>query len=163
MQSVHSSPVAKPPQINVDLMPGKEDEPVYIAVIEKDGTVTDMELEKYIWGVVLGEMPASFELEALKAQAVAARTYALRCMEDGVHEGGAVCKDYTCCQNYCDPTRYVVSGGLEEYAQRVWDAVDQTKGVVATYRGKLIFAVYFASSGGHTEDAVRYGAAHFHI
>jgi len=161
METVQTCPVTKPPQISVELIPEREEEPIYISVQENDGTVTDMELEKYVWGVVLGEMPASFELEALKAQAVAARTYALRCMEDGVHENGAVCKVYSCCQNYCDPKRYVASGGLQEYTQKVWDAVNQTKGVVATYGGKLIFSVYFASSGGSTEDAVEVWGSSF--
>lgn len=141
------------PQINVELNAGQEQEPMYISVMENDGTVSDMELEKYIWGVVLGEMPASFEPEALKAQAVAARTYALRCMIDQVHDGGAVCKKHSCCQNYCDPAQYVKSEDMQEYAQKVWEAVEQTRGIIATYGSKPIFAVYFASSGGSTEDA----------
>ncbi len=139
------------PQISVEAAPGGEEEPIYIPVLQKDGSVEQTELEYYVWGAVLGEMPASFEPEALKAQAVAARTYALRCMEDGVHKGNAVCKDHICCQSYCDPKEY---GGKKEYAQKVRLAVEQTKGMVATYNGRPIFAAYFASSGGSTEDAV---------
>ena len=138
------------PQVSVELTPKAEEEPLYIPVMQKDGTFEQMELEYYVWGVVLGEMPASFEPEALKAQAVAARTYALRCMSDGVHDGNAVCMDHTCCQSYCDPKAY----SSYEYAQKVRLAVQQTKGIVATYNGRLIFAAYFASSGGTTEDAV---------
>ncbi len=129
-------------------------EDVLISVMEKDGTISQMRLEDYVLGVVLGEMPASFELEALKAQAVAARTYALRCQSDGVHEDGAVCKQHTCCQSYCDPGDYNKKGDKQIYLDKVKHAVDQTAGMVITYEGKLIFAAYFASSGGSTEDAV---------
>ena len=139
------------PQISVEVKPDPEEEPVYIPVLQKNGTVEQTELEYYVWGVVLGEMPASFEPEALKAQAVAARTYALRCMEDGVHPENAVCKEHSCCQSYCDPREY---GGSKEYAQKVRLAVQQTRGMVVTYLQRPIFAAYFASSGGCTEDAV---------
>lgn len=138
------------PMIQVELPAGKEEEPIYIPVLQKDGSVKQTELEYYVWGVVLGEMPASFEPEALKAQAVAARTYALRCMEDGVHKQNAVCMDPGCCQNYCDPKEYP----SEIYAQKAHLAVRQTRGIMACYHGRPIFASYFASSGGATEDAV---------
>lgn len=133
--------------------PVEEDVPVLIHVLQKNGQVQDMELEAYVCGVVLGEMPASFEMEALKAQAVAARTYAVRCAADGVHKDNAVCVAHTCCQNYCDPEAYIQSGGRQEYLERVKNAVAQTAGTVAVYNGKPIFAAYFASSGGSTEDA----------
>ena len=139
------------PQISTEVAPAGEEEPIYIPVLQKDGSVEQMELEYYVWGAVLGEMPASFELEALKAQAVAARTYALRCMKDGVHKENEVCRDYSCCQSYCDPKDY---GVTKEYARKVRLAVEQTKGIVATYNGRPIFAAYFASSGGSTEDAL---------
>lgn len=139
------------PQIVIGHQPNREDEPVYIPVMQADGTVKQMELEEYVWGVVLGEMPASFELEALKAQAVAARTYTLRCIADKVHDGAAVCTDHRCCQNYCDPADY---GGGKQYAEKVRSAVTQTAGQVAVYNDLPIFAAYFASSGGSTEDAV---------
>ena len=144
--------VSSVPQITVQLAGAKEDEPVYIPVLG-NGLIEEMELEDYVLGVVLGEMPASFEPEALKAQAVAARTYALRCSLDSNHEANAVCKDYRCCQAYCDPQAYLNGKGSQEKFDRVAKAVKDTAGLVATYQGKLIFAVYFASSGGRTEDA----------
>lgn len=128
--------------------------PVYIPVLQKSGETVQMELEAYVCGAVLGEMPASFEMEALKAQAVAARTYALRCGLDGVHPENAVCKEYSCCQSYCDPEGYIKAGGKQSNLDKIRSAVEQTRGIVATYNGKLIFAAYFASSGGSTEDAV---------
>ena len=63
-----------------------------------DGQVQEMDLEQYIWGVVAAEMPASFEEEALKAQAVAARTYAMYCARTGRHSDADVCTDFGCCQ-----------------------------------------------------------------
>lgn len=127
--------------------------PVTICVKTKAGTLINMDLEAYVCGVVLGEMPASFEKEALKAQAVAARTYALRCAQDGVHQDSAVCMDHTCCQSYCDPDKYLSAGGTQANLDKVISAVAETNAEVAVYSGKLIFAAYFASSGGHTEDA----------
>ena len=65
-----------------------------------EGTVTELSLHDYLTGVVLQEMPASFAPEALKAQAVAARTFTLRKIDEGgAHEGADVCGDPGCCQS----------------------------------------------------------------
>lgn len=134
--------------------------PKMIPVLNKDGSVSDMELEDYVCGVVLGEMPASFEFEALKAQAVAARTYALRCSADGVHSKNAVCKDHTCCQNYRDPQSYLNAGGKQMNLDKVCAAVKATAGEVIYYNDRPIVATYFASSGGQTEDSVAVWGSH---
>ena len=63
-----------------------------------DGQVTEMDLNQYLWGVVAAEMPASFSQEALKAQAVAARTYALNKGPSFNHPDADLCTDYACCQ-----------------------------------------------------------------
>ena len=115
-----------------------------------DGTVAEMDLNDYLTGVVLAEMPASFETEALKAQAVVARTYALKAAQSGKHNGG-VCTDYACCQAYIAKTDY--NGGAENI-EKVRAAVEATDGLVLTYGGELIEATYFSCSGGSTEDAV---------
>ena len=116
-------------------------------VLMSDGTVVPMDLEDYIWGVVLAEMPASYEVEALKAQSVAARTYALRTKR---HENADICTYYGCCQAYVAPENYTGSAKMRE---KVRQAVLATAGQVATYNGKLIEATYFSCSGGRTEDA----------
>ena len=68
-----------------------------------DGTTQEMDMDTYLIGVVAGEMPASFALEALKAQAVVARTFTLRAFTTGgKHGDGSVCTDSTCCQAYRD-------------------------------------------------------------
>ena len=116
----------------------------------EDGSVKEMDMNDYLTGVVLAEMPASFETEALKAQAVVARTYTLKAAQSGKHNG-AVCTDYACCQAYIAETAY--TGGAENL-EKVRPAVAATDGLVLTYGGELIEATYFSCSGGSTEDAV---------
>ena len=124
-----------------------------IPVLKENGQVEQMGLEDYICRVVLGEMPASFEVEALKAQAVAARTYALRCVGGSKHPQGAVCTSHQCCQSYREPEAYIRNGGTWANINKVFDAVGQTAGEVLYYDGELIMATYFSSAGGTTEDA----------
>ena len=124
-------------------------------VLMPDGQIQNMELDAYLTGVVLGEMPADFEPEAQKAQAVVARTYALRSYEAGTkHPGGAGCTASSCCQGYCSKEDYLAKGGTEDGYQKIHAAVTATTGEVLVYEGKLIEATYFSSSGGRTEDAV---------
>lgn len=132
-----------------------EPEPaVYIPVITDGSRVQTMELEEYIRGVVLAEMPASFEEDALKAQTVAARTYTLRRLTLGdKHDGGAVCTDSNCCQAYLSDADYLSDRGTQADIDKVTAAVAATAGEVLTYKGALIEATYFACSGGRTEDA----------
>ena len=126
-----------------------------IKVLNNDSMVEEMELEEYLIGVVLAEMPASFEFEALKAQAVVARTYTLRAHEGkSKHQNAAVCTDFTCCQAYRSADAYLEDGLPTENLQKVQSAVNETMGQVLTYEGELIEATYFSCSGGTTEDAV---------
>lgn len=119
-----------------------------------DGETVKMDLEEYVTGVVLAEMPASFEMEALKAQAVAARTYALKTSADGKKHGGAVCDSHSCCQGYMTAEDYLQRGWHEKYVKRVRRAVVDTTGQVLTYDGKPIRATYFSCAGGYTEAAL---------
>ena len=105
-------------------------------------------------GVVLAEMPASFEPEALKAQAVVARTYTCKRMEGGKHDAAAVCMDPGCCQGFRAPADYLDEGGKQTAVDKVRSAVKSTDGQVLHYDGSLIDATYFSCSGGSTEDAV---------
>lgn len=119
-----------------------------------DGAEEQMDMDEYLTGVVLAEMPAFFEPEALKAQAVAARTYARKAsVTGGKHGDGSVCTDYTCCQAYQSPEEYLEKGGIRDDIRKVRSAVLDTSGYVLTYDGELIEAVYFSCSGGKTEDA----------
>lgn len=119
-----------------------------------DGTVTEMDMDTYLVGVVLAEMPASFEMEALKAQAVVARTYTRKAYTTGgKHGDGAVCGVASCCQAYITEADYLEKGGTQENIDRIQSAVAKTSGYVLTYAGDLIEATYFSCSGGTTEDA----------
>ena len=126
-----------------------------VRIRDLDGTVSEGEMEPYLVGVLLREMPAFFEEEALKAQAVVARTYARKAWETGgKHGDGSVCTEPACCQGYCGEEEYYLQGGREEGVEKIRSAVCATAGQVLTYEGKLIEATYFSCSGGRTEDAV---------
>lgn len=140
------------PQIKEDTGETLQDTMTVSIRVRMDDTIEVMDLERYLVGVVLGEMPASFEIEALKAQAVVARTYTLRRWELGSkHSDADICTDPACCQAYRDPVQY---DGGEEQLEKVYTAVRDTGGLVLTYDGRLIEATYFSSSGGRTEDAM---------
>ena len=129
-------------------------DPVMISVLHQ-GEPVQMELSDYLTGVILAEMPASFEAEALKAQVVVARTYTVRAMTRGSkHEEGAVCTNSACCQGYISEQDYIAKGGTEEKIEKMRSAVEDTADLVLTYEGNLIEATYFSCSGGSTEDAV---------
>ena len=119
-----------------------------------EGTVCYMEPDAYLMCVVLAEMPAEFETEALKAQAVVARTYALkRFTNGGKHPQNAVCTAPQCCQAFCAQADFLERGGDPMLLDKVRQAVAETTGQVLTYQNALIEATYFSCSGGRTEDA----------
>ena len=119
-----------------------------------DGSVEEMDMDAYLVGVVLAEMPASFEPEALKAQAVVARTYTQKAYETGgKHGDGSVCTKSSCCQAYITEENYLAQGGTQEGVDKIKAAIAATSGYVLTYEGELIEATYFSCSGGSTEDA----------
>ena len=127
--------------------------PVWIR--SEAGQVTQGDMDAYLVEVLLAEMPASFEPEALKAQAVVARTYARKAWETGgKHGDGSVCTSPLCCQGWKDEAAYLAQGGRAEDVEKIRQAVQATSGQVLTYRGELIEATYFSCSGGRTEDAV---------
>lgn len=99
-------------------------------------------LETYLYGVLPYEMNHAWPVEALKAQAVAARTYTLKTLEDIKR------KDFDV---YSDVRNQVYKGGAKQYAS-VQKAVDETRGEVLTYDGKLFYTYYHANCGGGTDD-----------
>ena len=123
-----------------------------------EGEIREMYLEEYILGVVAGEMPSSYSLEALKAQAVAARTYTLYAMRHGGCNSNSkadVCTSSSCCQTYRTEAKMHKSWG-DTYTYRysvIAKAVMETAGEVMLYKGKPINAMYHAASGGWTEDS----------
>ena len=101
-----------------------------------------VDLEQYLYSVVGGEMPTSWPLEALKAQAVAARSYALHKRQQARNPHYDV----------GTTTAWQVYGGLQEETASTQAAVEGTRGQVLTYNGQVIEAVFHSSSGGHTEN-----------
>lgn len=124
------------------------DAAMLLRVLDEDGKTVAMDMQSYLTGVVLAEMPTDFEAEALKAQAVVARTYALKRLETGDKHPGSVCTRPGCCQGYRDPEEFP-----EKAAEKAANAVEETDGQVLRYGGELIDATYFSCSGGSTEDA----------
>lgn len=135
-----------------------------VLVRQEDGTVSQMDMDNYLVGVVLAEMPVSFEEEALEAQSVVARTYARKAWETGGKHGDcSVCTRSACCQGYIGDEDYLSQGGTEEGLEKVRAAVAATSGWVLTYEGELIEATYFSCSGGSTEDAAAVWGTEFPI
>lgn len=142
-------------QNNNIIMKGNEIIRVYIT---ETGEIEEVNLEDYICGVVSNEMPANFEKEALKAQAVTARTYLAskklnRCT---LHEGIDIC-DSTHCQVYTSKEKRLEKWGAD-YANDYWNkikgAVDETSGQVLSYEGELVlYPQFFSTSSGQTENS----------
>ena len=126
------------------------DNNIYVSVRRGDGRVVSLELEDYVTGVVGAEMPALFSSEALKAQAVIARTYALK-----ANSMGRTLSDNESSQSYKDNGELVSmwGGSYSSYYSKIKDAVNSTNGVYLTYNGNYIEAVYHSTSNGRTEDS----------
>lgn len=113
-----------------------------------------MNFEDYLIGVVAAEMPASFEDEALKAQAVAARTYTLYKSASSFHEAD-VCTDYTHCQAYLTDEDMHTNWGKDYdfYYDKIKNAVYSTKNQHLTYNDEPVMAVFHSMGGGRTENS----------
>lgn len=119
-----------------------------------ENTIEELDLEDYIVGVVAGEMPASFQEEALKAQAVASRTYAIykkTLNKDGEYD----LTDDTNTQVYLTREAMEKKWGddYQKYYSKIKRAVEETKSEIITYKGDPIEAFYFAMSAGATNDS----------
>lgn len=132
---------------------------VYLAAESK---TIDMYLEEYLVGVLAAEMPAKFEIEALKAQAIAARTYALKKIKtfqgsgNKVHPKAEICTDPSHCQGWLSEKEMKEKWGWLkswEYERKLKLAVRETAGEVATFQQDLIDPVYHSTCGGQTENA----------
>lgn len=100
-------------------------------------------IEEYLYGVLKKEISPRWPAEVLKAQAIAARTFAIFNMDKYIDEG----------YNICASTNSQAYGGVNHEDPLTNKAVDETRGVIMTYKGKLINAVYHSDSGGYTEDS----------
>ena len=125
----------------------------------KTSQIEELNIEEYLYGVVSSEMPASFDIEALKAQSVVARTYTIyqAIHNKGKHENADICDDFNCCQAWISKEERLSKWDTAE-AESNWNkivqAVDSTKGKIATYEGQPINAFFHANSGGVTESSL---------
>ena len=121
------------------------------------GEAVETTMAEWLPGVVAGEMPVSFEDEALKAQAVAARTYILSLMTSAkaAHPDAAVCDDPGCCKAHLTDAQMRDNWGdsYEANYAKIASAVHATDGQYLTYEGEAIEAVFHSSSAGMTEDS----------
>jgi len=121
----------------------------------KTNEIEEINLDEYLCNVVSAEMPASFELEALKAQSIVARTYTIYKIENGSkHEEADICDNANCCQAWISKEDRL-SKWNENYREENWNkivtAVNSTIGKIIVYNGKPINAFFHSNSGGKTE------------
>lgn len=135
------------------LPPGEIDSARTLRVLDGD-TVTEMSFSDYLQGVLRAEMPASFQEDALRAQAVAARTYTYYKMSSGGNHGDTadICTDHSCCQAFLGKEKAADNWGknAERYEAKIENAVSATDGQAMLYGGAPILAVFHSSSAGET-------------
>ncbi len=145
---IAATPVNKPLQVI-----SKND--TFKVLISDTNTVTEISADDYIFGVVAAEMPALYEAEALKAQAVCAYTFALWRQKENTDKEYDITNDYTVDQAYISRQDAIAKWGdkAEEYTQKIDKAISDTKNLILTYNGEIILSVYHAISCGTTESA----------
>lgn len=120
--------------------------------------IEEVNLDEYLCNVISAEIPAKYNIEALKAQAVVARTYTIYTIINNKEKHGEadLCTSSNCCQAWISKDNRLEKweGSLRnEYWNKIVQAVNETIGEVIVYNGKIINAVYHANSGGKTELA----------
>lgn len=125
----------------------------------KTGSIEEIGLDEYLYGVVSAEMPVDFEIEALKSQAIVARTYTIyKIMQNQSKHGEAhICDNSTCCQAWISKENRFArweNDKCEENWNKIVSAVNDTKGQIITYEGLPINAFFHSNSGGATEAPI---------
>ena len=115
----------------------------------------EINFDEYLYGTVSAEMPASYEMEALKAQAVVSRTYTLyQIKNNNKHKDADICDNYGCCQAWISKEDRLAKwdeAERESNWKKIKEAVDSTSGKIITYNGEPINAFFHSNSGGTTE------------
>lgn len=125
----------------------------------KTKKIEELPLDEYLYGVVSAEMPASFQEEALKAQAVVARTYTLYKIihNSNKHKGADICDSSTCCQAWISKENRLAKwkeDKKEIYWNKIVNAVNATQGKMITYKNEPINSFFHSNSGGVTEAPI---------
>lgn len=149
-EKVAPTPIVQQPEMKIQLY------------VSDSKQLVSIGLEDYVKGVLAAEMPASFHIEALKAQAVAARTYAVKRASlfggkgCSMHPQADLCDDPGHCQAWLASADLQTKWGMLEYQNylsKVSQAVEETKGQIITYQGVVIDPLFHSTCGGQTEDA----------
>lgn len=137
-----------------------DETPPVINIYDADrNKVINMDIEEYLYGVLSSEMPSSFDIEALKAQAISARTYVMYKKENNItsgHKNATVCTNSAHCQAYTSYSNLKKIKGqnwINSDYDLVKKAVNETKGQIVVYDDKAILPLYFSTSSGKTEDS----------
>ena len=154
-ETAQTAPARQPEPFTLVIEEQKPAEEPTLRLLTAEGTVGIGE-DEYLTCVVLSELPASFCEETMKAQAVAARTYAYRARTHGKHADADLCDSPACCQAFF--SKQVLQKRLQDAFESAWDkasgAVKETKDLILCSGGEPIEAVYYSCSGGRSEDAV---------
>ncbi|MDR0266715.1 stage II sporulation protein D [Paenibacillus sp.] len=162
--TTHHQPKPLPAPIPAPVAPAVPQifaQPQVSVYLSKTGTVETLPLEDYVVGVIAAEMPADFDLEALKAQAVAARTFIVRRLADedrsGVPGSQADVTDTVNHQAYLSKEQLETLGkGKPEELAKLKRAVEESRNTILTYQGKPITASFFSNGNGYTENSEEY-------
>lgn len=124
---------------------------------QKTGEIEEVAIDDYLCNVVSAEMPADYEIEALKAQAIVARTYTTYKINNKKHENSDICDDSTCCQAWIskeDRLQRWEESKREANWEKIEKCVKETAGKIITYNNEPINAFFHSNSGGTTEIPV---------
>ncbi|AJS61656.1 stage II sporulation protein D [Paenibacillus sp. IHBB 10380] len=164
-QPTPPTPDIAAPVVEQPSAPAEAEEPQVSVYLTKKGQIETLPLEEYVTGVIAAEMPADFEFEALKAQAIAARTFIVRRLmaddKSGVPvEGtGALVTDTVNHQAYISKDtleKEWKQKGKEAQLEKLIRATQTSRNMVMTYQGKPITASFFSTSNGYTENSEEY-------
>lgn len=153
-----AKPINEKMNQKTDEIKNDENERMISVFFHNSNEIKEISIEEYLMGVVPAEMPPSFEKEALKAQAVAARTFIINREKSALeeHKGASVCTDYNHCKAYVTEEEAVNKWGTEWndiYKEKIKSAVYDTKGEIVTYENEPISAVFHSTSSGKTENS----------
>ncbi|MBE6787190.1 MAG: stage II sporulation protein D [Ruminococcaceae bacterium] len=141
-------------QTSVPIQPPKNPQTIKV-LISKTGKTEEIALEDYLFGVVAGEMPALYEADALKAQAICANTFLQWRKKENAQKGYDISDNYTVDQCYVskDEARKKWGSKADEYESKIKEAIKEVKNQTLAYNGEIILSVYHSVSSGKTESA----------
>src|SRR5574344_27207 len=129
-----------------------EEQDIKIKVLLKDNNIITLSLNEYLIGVLAGEMPASFDIEALKAQAIASRSYVMSKIKDNnSYDVTTTTNDQVYLSN--EEMKEKWGNDYEKYYEKINEAVNETNNLVMKNNDEIIRAYYFAISNGYTEES----------